>query len=91
MLVAAQLARSRGLFSADGFDALASLIASMGPLPPIADLSATEALDAMKRDKKVLDGRLHYVLPVRLGETVVVPDVSEQELRAALEQVGLRE
>jgi hypothetical protein len=31
------------------------------------------------------------VLPVRLGETVVVPDVSEQELRAALEQVGLRE
>jgi 3-dehydroquinate synthetase len=44
----------------------------------------------MRRDKKVLDGRLHYVLPVRLGETTVVTDVTEQELRAAMEQVGLR-
>jgi 3-dehydroquinate synthase len=90
MLAAAQLGRARGVFSAADLEALSSVIARMGPLPPIADLSATEALDVIRRDKKVLEGRLHYVLPVRIGETAIVSDVSETELTAALMEIGLR-
>jgi 3-dehydroquinate synthase len=45
-------------------------------------------LEAMQHDKKVVAGRLHFVLPTTIGATSIVDDVSEKELRAALKQVG---
>src|SRR5262249_6042160 len=57
MLVAAQLARARGALAETDRKALADLIASMGPLPPIADLSTAHMLEAMQHDKKVVAGR----------------------------------
>ena len=88
MLVAAELARARGALAETDRKALADLIASLGPLPPVADLSATEMLDAMQHDKKVVAGRLHFVLPTAVGATTIVDDVTEKELRAALKHVG---
>jgi 3-dehydroquinate synthase len=90
MLVAAELAVSRGAMPADGRERLASLIMKMGPLPPIGDLPAAEILEAIRRDKKVIAGRLHFVLPASIGATTVVTDVSEEELTAALVATGLR-
>lgn len=90
MLVAAALSISRKVLSEGEGDRLASLIMQMGPLPPVGDLSATEILEAVKRDKKVLDRRLHYVLPTSIGSTTTVTDVSEEELSAALVATGLR-
>ena len=37
----------------------------MGPLPPVADLTAAEVVAAIRRDKKVVAGTLHFVLPPR--------------------------
>jgi len=88
MLVAAQLARARGALAETDRKALADLIASLGPLPPIADLSATQMLEAVQHDKKVVAGKLHFVLPTTIGATTIVDDVTEKELRAALKQVG---
>ena len=62
----------------------------MGPLPAVADLSATEVAEATKRDKKVIAGRLHFVLPTAIGSTVVVNDVTLEELREALVGIGLK-
>lgn len=90
MLVAAALAVSRKALPPGDRDRLASLIMQMGPLPPVGDLSAAEMLDAMKRDKKVLEGSLHFVLPTTIGSTTTVTDVSEEELSAALVATGLR-
>ena len=42
-------------------------IAQMGPLPSVADLSAQQVVEAVGRDKKVIAGRLHFVLPVVLA------------------------
>ena len=39
-------------------------ITQMGPLPPVADLSAQQVVEAVGRDKKVIAGRLHFVLPI---------------------------
>ncbi|MGE3841800.1 MAG: 3-dehydroquinate synthase [Vicinamibacterales bacterium] len=91
MLAAAHLAHARGALSLDARDALATLIAHMGPLPPVADLSAADALDVMRRDKKVIGGTLHFVLPTSIGTTSVVTDVTERELTSALLGIGLRE
>ena len=90
MLVAAALARGRGALGETDRQALADLVASLGPLPPIADVSASHILDAMKHDKKMVAGRLHFVLPTAVGATAIVDDVTEKEMRAALRQVGFK-
>ena len=39
----------------------------------------------MSRDKKVEHGRLRFVLPSKLGHVELVGDVSEADVRAALD------
>jgi 3-dehydroquinate synthase len=89
MLVAAELSVRRGSLKPAGREALGSLITALGPLPPVADLSAQEVLAAIRRDKKVIDGRLHFVISTGVGSSSVVDDVQEEELRGALLAVGL--
>jgi 3-dehydroquinate synthase len=88
MLAAAELAVSRGVMADADRQALARLIAKLGPLPSVTDLRTRDLLEAMRRDKKVVDGRLHFVLTPRIGETRIVDEVSERELGAALEKIG---
>jgi 3-dehydroquinate synthase len=90
MLVAAELAVMRGALAAPDRAALADLIASLGPLPPIADISTREMLDAMQHDKKMVAGRLNFVLPTGVGSTTIVDDITEKEMKAALVKVGLK-
>ena len=47
-------------------------------------------LEAMQHDKKVIAGRLHYVLPTAIGATTIVDDVTEKEMTAALMEVGFK-
>jgi 3-dehydroquinate synthase len=90
MLAASELAVARKVFAPEHRDALAALIASMGPLPPVGDLSAGAILEAVGRDKKVVAGRLHFVLPTALGETTTASDVSMDEIRQACGAIGLQ-
>jgi 3-dehydroquinate synthase len=91
MLAAAELGVMREVFAPSDRDALAALIAKMGPLPPVADLPAPELLQAMGRDKKVIAGTLHFVLPTGIGSTRVATDVSTAEITEALMKIGIRQ
>ena len=91
MLVAAELAVARGALAERERYALAQLIAQLGPLPPIGDLSIAEVLEAVRRDKKVVNGRLHFVIAIEIGATTTVDDVTEEELRAAMTRLGLKD
>ena len=90
MLIAAELAVARKALDPADRGALASLITHMGPLPPIADLPASQAADAVRRDKKVVAGTLHFVLPVAIGRVELVSDVSQRELVRAMKAIGMR-
>ena len=90
MLVAAELASGRGALADRDKKALADLIAGLGPLPAIADVSTAQILDAIGHDKKVVSRRLHVVLPTAIGSAVIVDDVTHKELREALRKVGFR-
>jgi 3-dehydroquinate synthase len=90
MLAASALAVSRGVFPEPDRRELAALIVQMGPLPPVGDLSAAEVAEATRRDKKVLAGRLHFVLPTAIGSTTTATDVTADELRSALQAIGLK-
>lgn len=88
MLVASQVAVARGLLTDADAGALEALVMNLGPLPHIADLHATQLVEATGRDKKVVNGRLHFVLPTGIGSAAIVDDISEGELKAALIRVG---
>ena len=90
MLIAADIAVARGMLGRADRQALADVIAHLGPLPPIADLSVKQILQTIRRDKKVLAGRLHVVLPTAIGQTAIVDDVSEKEIELALRKAGMK-
>lgn len=90
MLVAAEIAVARGVLAESDRTELSALVASLGPLPPIGDISTAQVLEAMMHDKKMEAGRLHYVLPTAIGATSIVSDVIEKEIKKALTRVGLR-
>ncbi len=90
MLAAAALGAARGTFSPEDLDALRAVITRMGPLPPVADLKINDALDAITHDKKVINGRLHFVLPRGIGNTDIVSDVNTKELRGAMRTIGMK-
>jgi 3-dehydroquinate synthase len=91
MLAAADLAVARRALADRERQALAQLITLLGPLPPIGDLSIAEVLEAVRRDKKVVHGRLHFVIAIEIGATMTVDDVTEDELRAVLVRLGLKQ
>jgi 3-dehydroquinate synthase len=90
MLAAADLAVARGALAPLERQALADLIALLGPLPSVSDLSIAHVLEAVRRDKKVVNGRLHFVICIQVGAADVVDDVTEQELAAVLRSMGLK-
>jgi 3-dehydroquinate synthase len=88
MLAAADLAVARGALLPRLRDELEGLVRKLGPLPPMADLHVGELLQAIRHDKKVVSGRLHFVLAIDIGATTTVDDVTEDELRAVLVRLG---
>jgi 3-dehydroquinate synthase len=90
MLAAADLSVARGALAERERQALVQIITQLGPLPPVADLPMGEVLDGIRRDKKVVNGRLHFVIAIEIGATMTVDDVTEDELKAALQRLGLK-
>jgi 3-dehydroquinate synthase len=90
MLAAARLSVRRGTLAPHDFTRLEQLIGRLGRLPLVADLSATDALRAIAHDKKVVNGRLHFVLATSLGTTAIASDVSTRELVGVMRDLGMR-
>ena len=90
MLAAADIAVARGMLAEEDRAALARLIAQLGPLPSVSDLSAKQIIKVIRRDKKVLQGRLHVILPTSIGRTKILDDVTEQEIQRSLLATGMR-
>jgi 3-dehydroquinate synthase len=70
---------------------MAGLITRLGPLPAVADLPVLDVMDAIRRDKKVVHGRLHFVIAIEIGATMTIDDVTEDELRGVLRRLGLKD
>ncbi len=90
MLAIASLAVKRGIFPKSDYASIESLIAQLGPLPSVSDLTVTAIVEAIRRDKKVIRSRLHVVLPTAIGQTTIVNDVTEREITQALSSIGIR-
>lgn len=90
MLGAAALGAERGVTPRETERAIAALVAQLGPLPPVSDLSARDVLAAIGLDKKVVAGTLHFVAATGIGSTTTLTDVTDKELKKALRGLGLK-
>jgi 3-dehydroquinate synthase len=90
MLGAADLSVARGALAEVERQALVRLITELGPLPAVADLPIAEVIEAVRRDKKVVHGKLHFVIAIQIGATMTIDDVTEEELKAVLVRLGLK-
>ncbi|MEZ6044512.1 MAG: hypothetical protein R3C11_02805 [Planctomycetaceae bacterium] len=61
-----------------------SAVALPVELPRDAKLNPDAILDRMKLDKKVLAGKLRFILPTRMGHCELFTNVTEEDVRAVL-------
>jgi 3-dehydroquinate synthase len=88
---AAFLARRKGLLADAAYDAIAGAVDRLGPRPRVSNLPVEPILAALRRDKKVKDGRMVFVLPTSIGRVVIRDNVTAAEVRRALKVMAARE
>lgn len=87
MIAAGWLSRKYEQFSAEEFHRLESLVRKMGLNPDLTDISDEMFLEHISRDKKVKQGKVHFVLVKRLGETVIRSDIKQEDVISAFHYV----
>ena len=89
MLAAMRIALARESVGPDQAERIEKTIRAYGPLPGFA-ATAEKLLNAAGRDKKNRAGTRRFVLPKGIGDAIVVEDVTDAEMKSAVEWV-LRE
>ena len=84
MRAATRLAQSAGRLNDEDSAAIFELLDLYGPIPPLDGLDAESLFRRLAHDKKTVQGKVHFVLPVRVGEVAVVADVEEDLVRTAI-------
>ena len=87
MLAATQLAVQSGQLAATAADQICSLIVSYGPVPSLGRLDPAAVYRHLSFDKKVRSGKVHFVLPCRIGAVRIVSGISEQQIRSVLKNL----
>lgn len=88
MLAALNLSRSRQLLPEKEAERIAQLIRAFGPLPRFRT-TVPPLLGAAGRDKKNRAGTRRFVLTPGIGHAIIVEDVTDDEITAALEPLLL--
>ena len=67
-------------------DRMLKCIEDYGPIPPVDGIAAGNLHARLAADKKTVQNRVHFVLPTRIGEVVVVSDVPKEQSLEAIER-----
>ena len=84
MLAAGRISIEELRFKKENFELLQEIIGKL-PLPALPEFEPEEILRIMQRDKKVKDGKIHFVLLEEIGKAVIVNDVEKKTIINALE------
>ena len=68
-------------------DRIRSVVAAYGEIPSAREIPPENLLARTRGDKKTVQGRVHYVLPTKIGETEVVSDIPDEKVLAAIRAV----
>jgi 3-dehydroquinate synthase len=86
MLVAGEISKGLGLLAPSELELLREAVRLCGRLPRADGLNEDEVLSHFKRDKKMIGGRLKWVLLERIGRARIVDgrEIGQRLLRASL-------
>ena len=84
MVAVGELAVQRGEWSRSEAERQAVLIQRIGLPTAWPDLDIERVLHTLEGDKKVLDGRLRFVMPTAIGEVVIKDDISREQILSCL-------
>jgi len=85
MIAAGRIAERKGLMTGDDLHRQNSLLRRIGSGVFAGGIDAAEILDAMTHDKKVVEGRIRFVLPHGIGTVRIHDDVTTAEIEDALD------
>jgi 3-dehydroquinate synthase len=75
LLAVTRLGRRLDLLGAAQEERIARLVGQVGPLPPIGDLDWARIVRLLPQDKKSIRGRIHWVIPERIGKVRIVTGI----------------
>jgi 3-dehydroquinate synthase len=78
MRAATHLAHLTGRLSADDSVEILDAITLYGPIPGLNGLSAESLVARLGSDKKTVGGKVHFVLPERIGQVAIVSGVDDK-------------
>jgi 3-dehydroquinate synthase len=87
MLAATRLAVEEKLLSQAEATRISNLVVAYGPVPSLHRIPMDSIERAMGVDKKVRDGKIHFILPKRIGEVIVLGGIPASRAIEALESV----
>jgi 3-dehydroquinate synthase len=84
MRAAVYLAERSGHLSAEDSLDILDAIDLYGPIPSLEGISPERLFARLASDKKTVQGKVHFVLPVRIGEVTVVSGLDDALVTAAI-------
>ena len=63
------------------------VIGKYGPIPPLQGIRAARLAGRLSADKKTVQGRVHFVLPVKIGEVRIVTGLDDRLVLDSIEAV----
>jgi 3-dehydroquinate synthase len=84
MRAAIYLGELSGYMSAEECAEMLETIGNYGPIPPLHGISSENLFARLMHDKKTIQNKIHFVLPVRIGEVKVVSGVPEPAVKEAI-------
>lgn len=88
MIAATALARAMELLQVSDADRIIRLIQRVGGLPAWPRVRPEKLLEFMRGDKKARAGKLHFVLPRRIGQVEITADVTDALLKSVLQSLA---
>jgi 3-dehydroquinate synthase len=85
MRAATYLAEDMNIIPRSDSETIIRVLDGYGPIPTCDRVGRTELQVRLLRDKKTIQNRIHFVLPVRIGEVVVRSDVSIAAVQHAID------
>ena len=83
MKAATHLASITGLLAVEDARRIIDTVDRYGQIPSLAGVSAEAIVSRLARDKKTLQGKVHFVLPERIGQVRIVSGLDETAVVAA--------
>jgi 3-dehydroquinate synthase len=84
MRAAAYLGEITGHLSAEDTADILETIDLYGPIPSVAGISAEKLYQRLAMDKKTVRGKVHFVVPERIGSVKIISDVDGKVVLEAM-------